>query len=337
MLRNLLVRLFAPLALIGLLGAGAAWWAYAQAIEAPLSFGRGVFEIERGDTLTRIADRLVARGTLREPWSLRLLAKRQGTSTRIKAGDYKFPDGINLREFLDRIVTGRGQVDVKLTILEGWTFRQMREALADANKITHETADWSDEKIMEALGQKGVHPEGQFYPDTYYYRSKDSDLAILKRAHKRMQRKLAEAWDNRVDGLQLDTPYEALIMASIIEKESWIHDEQPIIAGVFYNRLKKGMRLQTDPTVIYGVGLDFDGDITRAHLKTDSPYNTYTRHGLTPTPISLPGAHSLKAATRPSETDAFYFVAKGEGKHQFSKTLAEHNRAVRKYIHGKSQ
>ena len=241
------------------------------------------------------------------------------------------------RIFLDRIVTGKGQVDVKVTIVEGWNFRQMRQALRDAPGLRQTTADWSDDRIMEALGYPQTHPEGQFYPDTYHYHTNDPDLAIYRKAFELMQERLEEAWSRRLPGLPLENSYEALILASIIEKETQARDEQPKIAGVFFNRLARGMRLQTDPTVIYGVGETFDGDLTRKHLETDTPYNTYTRGGLTPTPISLPGLDSLMAAVRPQETEAYYFVAKGEGRHHFSRTLEEHNRAVRKYILGKSQ
>lgn len=337
MLKNFAVRLLVSLTVIGVLAAGAAWWGYYRSVNEPLQFGKGVFKISKGETLNGIANRLVRKGTVREPWSLRLLAKQEGKGSNIKAGEYRFPEGINLREFLDRIVTGRGQVDVRVTILEGWTFRQMRDALAGADKLIHETRDWSDEQIMEALGSPGKHPEGWFYPDTYYYRADDTDLAILRKSHERMKKKLAAAWDERDADLPLDDPYEVLVMASIIEKESWVGEEQPTIAGVFFNRLAKGMRLQTDPTVIYGIGNEFDGNITRDHLKTDTPYNTYTRYGLTPTPISLPGENALKAVVQPHETDAYYFVAKGEGRHQFSRTLAEHNRAVKKFLLDRAQ
>ena len=224
-----------------------------------------------------------------------------------------------------------------VTIVEGWTFRMMREVLGTAEGLRPDTREWSDDRIMEALGYPDLHPEGQFYPDTYYYRKGDPDLDIYRKAFELMQFRLRQVWAQRSPDLPLDDPYEALIVASIIEKETQDRDEQPTIAGVLFNRLRKGMRLQTDPTVIYGVGDAFDGNIIRKHLKTDTPYNTYTRAGLTPTPISLPGMDSLMAAVRPAETEAYYFVAKGGGRHHFSRTLEEHNRAVRKYILGKKQ
>lgn len=325
-----------PLLVIAGLTSIAGYWYYSQALTRPLNFSSDTFIIESGDTLNGIADRLVDKGVMPEPWSLRVLAKFQGVGRSIQAGEYEFPKNMDLRDFLDRIVSGKGQIDVKITIVEGWTFKQMREALKQAPKLNQVTAEWSDEKIMAALGYPTWHPEGQFYPDTYYYRANDTDLEILKKSFELMQQKLAQAWQSRTDDLVLEDPYQVLIMASIIEKETQVREEQPTIAGVFMNRLKKGMRLQTDPTVIYGIGEDYDGDITRKHLKTDTPYNTYTRAGLTPTPISLPGEDSLMATVKPEKTDAYYFVAKGGGRHAFSKTLAEHNAAVRKYILGKS-
>lgn len=314
----------------------AGYWYYSQAVTKPLSFKQDTFTIESGDTLNGIAYRLVGEGVLAEPWSLRLLAKGQGVGESIQAGEYQFPENTDLREFLDRIVTGKGQIDVKITIVEGWTFKQMRQALKQAPKLKQTTAEWSDQKIMAALGYPDLHPEGQFYPDTFYYRANDTDLEIYKKSFALMQQKLALAWQSRASDIPLDDPYEALILASIIEKETQVREEQPTIAGVFMNRLEKGMRLQTDPTVIYGIGDAYDGDITREHLKTDTPYNTYTRSGLTPTPISLPGEDSLMATVKPAKTEAYYFVAKGGGRHKFSRTLEEHNAAVRKYILGKA-
>ena len=336
MLRNFLVRLFVPLLIASAVLAGGGWFYFRHAVSEPLDFGDNTFLVERGENLNGISRRLTDSGVTPEPWSLRILSRLEGNAT-IIAGEYEFPRQMSLAEFLDRIVTGRGQVDVRVTIVEGWNFRQMREALRNAAGLRQTTAEWTDARIMEALGYPQTHPEGQFYPDTYHYHSNDADLVIYRKAFDLMQSRLSEAWSERAPGLPLDNSYEALILASIIEKETQVRDEQPTIAGVFYNRLAKGMRLQTDPTVIYGLGEAFDGDLKRKHLETDTPYNTYTRWGLTPTPISLPGMDSLMAAVRPEKTEAYYFVAKGEGRHHFSRTLKEHNRAVRKYILGKSQ
>lgn len=335
MLKNLLVRLLVPVALTLALLAGGGWFYYQHAVTQPHPFGEGTFMVSRGETLNGIANRLTRQGVIAEPWSLKILSRQTGGRP-IMAGEYKFPPTMNLEEFLDRIVTGRGQVDVRVTIVEGWTFSQMRDLLDGAEDLQRQTAGLSDAEIMQRLGHPDLHPEGQFYPDTYYYRKGDSDMALFRKAFELMQARLEEAWEQRVPDLLLTGPYEALILASIIEKETQVRDEQPTIAGVFFNRLKKGMRLQTDPTVIYGIGEAFDGNITRKHLETDTPYNTYTRAGLTPTPISLPGMDSLLAAVRPATTDAYYFVARGGGRHKFSRTLDEHNRAVRKYILGRN-
>ncbi|MYH91747.1 MAG: endolytic transglycosylase MltG [Gammaproteobacteria bacterium] len=336
MFRNSLIRFLALLVVAAGVVLGGSWFYYVVAVSKPFEFGEGTFVVARGETLNGISRRLTDSGITPEPWSLRILARQNGNKP-IMAGEYDFPRTMALTEFLDRIVSGRGQVDVGVTIVEGWTFRMMREVLGTAEGLRPDTREWSDDRIMEALGYPDLHPEGQFYPDTYYYRKGDPDLDIYRKAFELMQFRLRQVWAQRSPDLPLDDPYEALIVASIIEKETQDRDEQPTIAGVLFNRLRKGMRLQTDPTVIYGVGDAFDGNITRKHLKTDTPYNTYTRAGLTPTPISLPGMDSLMAAVRPAETEAYYFVAKGGGRHHFSRTLEEHNRAVRKYILGKKQ
>ncbi|MEM7196386.1 MAG: endolytic transglycosylase MltG [Pseudomonadota bacterium] len=317
---------------IALSAGGYVLWRYADAISSPMDFGEQTYRIEKGATLASIANDLVNKGVVSEPYSLRFLARKEGVGHKIKAGDYQFPKNLMVKDFLDWIVEGKGQLGIKVTIIEGWTFRQMRQKLGEQKSLVSETAEWTDQQIMQALGHPDLHPEGQFFPDTYLYRAGESDLAVYRRAFQTMQRKMDNYWQERLPDIQIKTPYEALIMASIIEKETQAREETGLISGVFDNRLKKGMRLQTDPTVIYGIGPEFDGDITRKHLKTDTPYNTYTRNGLPPTPISLPGDDSLRAAVTPKETTAFYFVAKGGGKHKFSDTLKEHNRAVQKYI-----
>nr|AGO87491.1 protein YceG-like protein [uncultured bacterium B19D1_C12D4_E9D6] len=335
MFANLVKRLIVVLFVSGVAVAGTGYWYFQEALSKPLTFGESIFTIKRGDTLSGISELLLQKGIIREPWSLRLLGRQQGNSNAIKAGEYELPETLTLREFYDRIVAGKGQVDMRVTIVEGWTFKLMRQALDGADKLVHLTSGLRDEEVMQQLGYPGQHPEGRFYPDTYYYRSGDSDLNILKKAYSLMQKKLDEAWAQRTPEMLLDSPYEALILASIIEKETQLRDEQPEIAGVLMNRLKKGMRLQTDSTVIYGIGDAYNGDITRKHLKTDTPYNTYTRGGLIPTPISLPGEGSLLATVKPATTRNYYFVAKGGGRHHFSRTLKEHNAAVQKYIFGK--
>jgi UPF0755 protein len=218
-----------------------------------------------------------------------------------------------------------------ITFPEGWTFRQWREQMASHPALVHTLKGLSDEAVMERLGHPGVHPEGRFFPDTYLFPRGFSDLQLLQWAWRRMEEELADAWRERDKGLPLKTSYEALILASIIEKETGMPSERREIAGVFIRRLKKGMKLQTDPTVIYGMGREYAGNIRRKDLKKDTPYNTYVHAGLPPTPICMPGRESLQAAVHPAAGKAFYFVARGDGSHQFSATLREHNRAVRKY------
>jgi len=320
--------------LLGVVAAGAGIYHYKTTLEMPIALGNDVFAVSRGDSLSSITNDLVSRGVLKEPYTVRIYSRLNDTGSNIQAGEYRFPESITIPQLIDWLSSGKGQVGMKVTIIEGWNFRQMREAIASAPKLEKKTTGWDDARLMQELGHPDLHPEGQFYPDTYVYRLGDSDLTLYRKAFGIMQEKLELAWQMRKPEIELTTPYEALIMASIVEKESQVADELNEISGVFNNRLRKGMRLQTDPTVIYGVGEEYDGDITRKHLKTDTPYNTYTRHGLPPTPISLPAYPALLAAVQPSETKSLYFVASGGGRHKFSKTLEEHNAAVKKYILG---
>jgi len=315
-------------------GIGAGY--YHLAINQPLKTSGEVFVVERGDTLSSVLDKMLDIGLIEEPYTLQVHARLNGLTTEIKAGEYVFPDGIPPTELLQRLVAGRGQQGNRITIIEGWTFRQMRETINGTPKLVHSTRDWTDQEIMAALGVPDLHPEGRFYPDTYYYRLNDRDITIFKAAFDHMEDKLDQAWSQRKENLEIKSRDEALILASIIEKETQAEEEQEQVSGVFSNRLRIGMRLQTDPTVIYGVGDAYQGNITKKHLKTDTPYNTYTRYGLPPTPICLPGYSSLHAAVNPQETEALYMVAMGGGRHKFSKTLEEHNAAVRKYILKKS-
>ncbi len=321
----------AALGVILVAGLAVAWF-YLFSIVRPLHFGDDIYPIERGQSVSDIAQNLVDKGILYEPYTFKLYVRFKKVGHLIQAGEYKFPDGIRLPEFVDRLVTGQGQTVVRITIIEGWTFEQMRKVINNAPKLKKITTDWTDLQIMEKLGHPGLHPEGQFYPDTYEYRNGDIDLSIYKKSFQLMREKLDHAWQLRGDDIQINNRNEVLVLASIIEKESQALDEQPLISAVFNNRLRLGMRLQADPTVIYGMGDEYKGRIRRKHLKTDTPYNTYTRYGLTPTPISLPGQSAIMAAVNPVKTDFLYFVASGGGRHQFSKTLKEHNAAVKKYI-----
>ncbi|NKB77087.1 MAG: endolytic transglycosylase MltG [Gammaproteobacteria bacterium] len=332
MIAKLLFRALLPVLLAVILFSAIIVGYYHHSLDRPLDFGKQTFTVDRGETLGSIAGRLQERNILQEPYTIKIRARISGIDKQIQAGEYQFPINITVRDLLDSLAQGEDQVELKTAIIEGWSFKQMRQSIEKADKLDKITSGWSDQEVMSKLGHPDLHPEGQFYPDTYYYQSGDTDLSIYVTAFNLMQEKLDAAWRNRSEGIMIGTRYEALILASIIEKETQHRPEQPTISGVFDNRLRKGMKLQTDPTVIYGLGDSYNGNITRKHLRTDTPYNTYTRYGLTPTPISLPGWQSLDAAVNPAKTDAYYFVAKGKGQHKFSRTLKEHNRAVQKYI-----
>lgn len=287
--------------------------------------------VEPGSSVARVAHDLAERGWLKRPLYFRAAARVSGAATRIKAGEYEIPPRQTPRRLLERMVAG----DVKtyrLTVIEGWTFAQMMEAVRRHPVLERTLAPDADASaIMAAVGHPDQHPEGRFFPDTYQFPRGTSDVDLLRRAHRRMQKVLQEEWSNRDDELPIDTPYEALILASIIERETGVPDERARIAGVFVERLERGMRLQTDPTVIYGLGDEFDGNLRYRHLRTDTPYNTYTRSGLTPTPIALPSRASIHAALHPERRGELYFVSTGDGRHVFSKTLEEHNKAVIEY------
>lgn len=261
------------------------------------------------------------------------LAKQMKVASRLQVGDYAITSGLSPRSILQRLEDG-DIIQRRFTLVDGWNFRDLRKALKNTANIEHETEQLSDAELMAKLGAEGLHPEGRFLPETYMYSRGTSDLDLLQRAFDGMQEALAEAWEKRQDGLPLTSEDELLTLASIIEKETGAAEERPMIAGVFIRRLNIGMRLQTDPTVIYGIGTAYDGNIRKKDLQTDTPYNTYTRDGLPPTPIAMPGKPALEAAAQPAEGDALFFVARGDGsgRHVFSKSLSEHNAAVRNYL-----
>lgn len=304
-------------------------------LDRPLAIADAPLQIEipRGQPLAVTARELEARGVLEHPHWLQAYARYTGVDARIKAGEYQIPSGTTPRSLLELFESG-AVMQHSVTFVEGWTFRDLRRALERSAVIDNTLAGRDDTAVMEALGEAGVHPEGLFFPDTYLFGKGTTDLEILRQARARMRRELDAAWSGRADDLPIDEPYEALILASIVEKETALAAERARIAGVFTLRLRRGMRLQTDPTVIYGLGPAFDGNLRRADLERDGPYNTYTRTGLPPTPIALPGAEALRAAVRPEERGEIYFVATGlpDGSHEFSRTLAEHEAAVRRYI-----
>ena len=291
-------------------------------------------DLKAGSSLNSISRQLVQQGVLAEPWSFVLMVRALGKAGEIKAGNYSIEDGMTPYQ-LFLILTEGSTKQSSITFIEGWTFKQIREALNKHDDVKHVTMAYSDAQIMQEIGAKEKIPEGLFFPETYYFSKGMSDKDILQRAYESMQTNLDKAWQGREPGLPYENPYEALIMASIVEKETGLASERPMIAGVFLNRLRIGMRLQTDPTVIYGMGDQFNGNLRKQDLLTDTPYNTYTRAGLPPTPIAMPGLAAITAALHPAKTKALYFVGKGDGSHAFSGSLDEHNRAVQKYQLGR--
>jgi UPF0755 protein len=290
-----------------------------------------VLDVEAGTPLAGIVRRLHDEGFVRWRQPLTWYARWTGLASKVKAGEYLLAPTLTPRGLLDQLVAGRVRLHA-VTFVEGWTFAQMLAALENHPAVAHTLANETPASIMKALGADEASPEGLFFPDTYRFARGTRDLAILEQAYAAMRAQLEAAWATRASGLPFDTPYEALVLASLVEKETSIDGERTRIAGVYVKRLRLGMRLQSDPTVIYGLGTAFDGDLRTADLLKDTPYNTYTRAGLPPTPIAMPGAASLRAAVQPEETDALYFVATGDGGHQFSATLAEHQRAVQRYL-----
>jgi UPF0755 protein len=302
------------------------YWSWNHSLQP----GTDIYAVKPGMTLRAFARELSSRGVLAESHSFVWLAYLTGHQRDLKTGEYRFRNGMTARELLEQIVAGR-VVEYPLVLVEGWTFRQLLDAIKEAPKLTRTLTGLSPRAIMERLGHQGEHPEGRFFPDTYYYSSGQTELAILANAYDKMQRLLQQEWEKRDNNLPFKDPYEALILASIVEKETGRADERRLIAGVFINRLRHGMRLQTDPTVIYGMGESFDGNLRLKDLRRDTPYNTYTRSGLPPTPVAMPGKDSLQAVMHPVVNGALYFVARGDGSHEFSATLEEHNKAVIKY------
>lgn len=290
-------------------------------------------EIPRGAGLRTAIEELEKGGVSVRPVEFELLARALGRSRSIKAGNYQLLQPITPLDLLNKLTRGDvAQAEVRL--IEGWTFSQFRAALDASPDLRHDTAGLDERELLSRLQAAESHPEGLFFPDTYLFAKGSSDLAVLRRAYRAMQRHLAEEWEKRAPSAPYRSPYEALIMASIIEKETGQAGERDRIGGVLTNRLRIGMRLQVDPTIIYGLGASFDGNLKRTHLTDDGPYNTYTRPGLPPTPIAMPGLASIRSAMRPARTDALYYVSRGDGSSQFSRSLEEHNRAVSKYQRG---
>ncbi|SFM19854.1 UPF0755 protein [Marinobacter zhejiangensis] len=306
-------------------------WQGLKTLETPISLSEPqLFDVPSGMSFSQLARKMEVEGFVERSLWLRIHGRLFPNQLHIKAGEYEFTDGMSALAMVQAVVDG----DTKswsMQFIEGWTFRDLRAALAKGERLRHLTTDWTDEQVMAELGAAGEHPEGRFFPDTYLYHSQDSDLDLLRRAFDTMNRVLEEEWSERAEGLPYDSAYEALIMASIVERETGVPYERGEIAGVFVRRLNKGMRLQTDPTVIYGMGEDYRGRITSRDLRRYTPYNTYRINGLPPTPIALPGREAIHAALHPEEGQSLYFVARGDGTHKFSNSLREHQQAVREY------
>jgi UPF0755 protein len=288
------------------------------------------FSIRQGSALRGAARQIVDAGVVMPAWKFILLARASGHQGRIKAGSYQISAGVTPFQILRKITQGEfAQADVVL--IEGWTFKQLRAALDSHPELKHDSAGVSDADIMAKLGDPDVAAEGMFFPDTYIFAKGDSDFAVLARAHRAMRKRLQAAWEQREPKLPLETPYEALILASIVEKETGLATDRHMVAAVFVNRLRLGMRLQTDPSVIYGMGDKYAGNLRKRDLTNDHPFNTYTRAGLPPHPIAMPGAAALEATLHPAKSDALYFVSRGDGTSEFSRNLSDHNRAVTRY------
>jgi UPF0755 protein len=325
-------RAVTALVVLGLLvvAAGGIWLIRFAVTPVELPEGSRLFNVERGLGVSQVARQLEDRGVVDNANAFTALVRVLGKSSDMKAGSYEAAGSITPLRLVEKLTRGeftQGQI----RFIEGWTFRQLREVLDQHPALLHKTKGWTGLEILEALGSEETHPEGLFFPDTYYFAAGTSDLTILQQAYNKMQTTLDATWETRAERLPVKEKYQALILASIVEKETGDPSERKMVAAVFVNRLRKRMRLQTDPTVIYGLGEKFDGNLRKRDLLADQPYNTYTRYGLPPTPIAMPGEAAIKATLRPADTRALYFVAKGDGTHYFSNSLTEHNQAVNRF------
>ncbi|HMN92917.1 MAG TPA: endolytic transglycosylase MltG [Hydrogenophaga sp.] len=334
-----MTRWLLRLLVLGVVGATALWALAQWWVDSPLKLAPGPdaegeaveLLVVPGMSARAVAGAAVRAGVqTREEW-LYAWFRWSGNARLIKAGSYEFEPGTSPRQLLGKLVRGE-QALRTLTLIEGWNIRQVLAAVQSNPYLLQDLEGVTAERLMSHLGRTEAHPEGRFFPDTYRFPKRTPASAVLRQAADAMDRRLASAWERVEPGNPLRAPEDLLILASIVEKETGLDSDRPMVAGVFANRLRIGMRLQTDPTVIYGLGENFDGRLRRVHLQTDTPYNTYTRAGLPPTPIAMPGEASLLAAARPASTRAMYFVSRGDGSSQFSATLDEHNAAVRRYI-----
>lgn len=328
--KGYLKLLLATLGVLAVVAGGVAGYAVrwnGQPLPVP---GALKVELLPGQSFTAFARDVADRGALSQPRLWSVLARLSGAARRVQAGEYWILPGDTPATLLQRLLAGEVVV-YEVQLLEGWTVRQALAELTRQESLIHTLTGADEATLLGALGLPEGHAEGLFFPDTYTYARGDSDADVLRLAHRKLQDVLASAWESRDAGLPYETPYQALIAASLIEKETGRDDDRPVIAQVFASRLQLGMRLQTDPSVIYGIGSGFDGNLTRKHLTTDTPYNTYTRKGLPPTPIALVGSRSLDAALHPTAGEFLYFVSRGDGSSQFSASLEEHQAAVRRY------
>jgi len=330
--KRILIWAAALLLLAVLLAAGISMSLYKrfQGTMLNLPAAETIIEIPAGMSLSQLAYDLQTRGIIEHPRLFILLGRKLDAATRLQAGEYRLVAGMTPHTLLQMLVDGK-VIQHAITLVEGQTFRECLQRIQAHPLVSVTLQDLGDEEIMNRLGYPGVHPEGRFLPDTYHFTRGTTDLALLARAYGAMEQYLAKSWEERAPELPFKTPEEALILASIVEKETGLPGERAAIAGVFIRRLRMDMRLQTDPTVIYGLGQRFDGNLRRDDLLADTPYNTYTRAGLPPTPIAMPGAAAITAVLHPEDGETLYFVAKGDGSHYFSRTLEEHNLAVDKY------
>ena len=312
--------------------AGWFWQSYTQYQDNATGFAGGdkVFVIKSGSAISTVVRNLMSEGIISDRSRFMWMVNRNDKARNIQAGEYIISPDMTPKIILQNFIKGKVKQH-SFTVVEGWNFKQMLTAISGSEKLTHILADKTPEEIMKIIGHENEHPEGRFLPDTYHFPAGMTDKLFLQRAYNSMEKVLSDSWNKRAKDLPFKTPYEALILASIVEKETGVAHERKQIAGVFIRRLEKRMRLQTDPTVIYGLGDKYDGNLRKRDLKNDTPYNTYRRKGLPPTPIALPGTAAVNAALNPAEGSELFFVAKGDGSHYFSATIEEHNKAVRKY------
>lgn len=307
-----------------------AWMEYEDTLTTPAATSQVYLEIARGDSLNRIIEKLQEQGVRIKPLWLKLYAYRSQSAQRLKAGDYEINEGSTVPDILALFVSGKTR-QYSITFPEGWTFSEIMAEIKKNPYLKHRLTDDNIATVMSQIGVEQKNPEGLFFPDTYFFEKHTTDVALLKRAYDQMQLLVQHEWQQRKENLPLTSPYQALILASIIEKETGMGSERRKIGGVFTRRLKKGMRLQTDPTVIYGMGAEYNGDIRSKDLKKATPYNTYVIKGLPPTPIAMPGKEAIHAALNPESGESLYFVARGDGGHVFTANLKDHNQAVRQY------